>query len=116
MHFGLIVASEGAEPSDNLKWKIINRGGGGNQVAIENVLHPGAFANVPNEEVGAPLVGSNKDRLWTLVKVDHGKFAIQTEDGRYVWDLPQGKVNETIVLRHHSGRENQKWSFEMQLE
>ncbi|KAF8554075.1 hypothetical protein OG21DRAFT_1509400 [Imleria badia] len=110
---GNIVAGENVETSW-IKWRIQNRGDGGNQVTIENILLPGIFAYVEQENTGAPLVGSPRPTLWTLVKLDEGTFYIQTEDGQNVWELPRIVHGQPIVLHPHSGQVNQKWRFDLQ--
>ncbi|KAF8548795.1 hypothetical protein OG21DRAFT_1500809 [Imleria badia] len=108
---GKIVAWEDVETSSWDKWRVQNHGAGGNQVTIENVLVPGSFAYVQQKDAGAPLVGSRSPTLWTVVKLDQGKFYIQTEDGQLVWELPKGIDCEEIVLHHHTGQAKQKWTF-----
>ncbi|KAF8556555.1 hypothetical protein OG21DRAFT_1506498 [Imleria badia] len=97
------------------RWKLQNRGGGGNQITIQNDAVHGSFANVRKEDSGAPLVGSKDHAVWTVVKVDEGMFYLQSEDGQYVWELPKGADYEPIVLRPHTAKENQKWTFEIVL-
>ncbi|KAI9569207.1 hypothetical protein HD554DRAFT_2038378 [Boletus coccyginus] len=84
-------------PEQKQEWKVTNQGDGGNQVTIESVSAPGSFATVAGFFDGAPLF-AKAPTVWTVVKVDGGKYYLQSPDGKFVWQLPGGAPYTEVLL------------------
>ncbi|KAF8428484.1 hypothetical protein L210DRAFT_3645726 [Boletus edulis BED1] len=91
------------------KWRIINIGGGGNEVYIQNA-DTGTYASA-QQFPDAQLFGSYDSLIWTVVKEDRGYY-LQSPNAKYVWWLTEDRVFAPIKLSDFTAKDDTKWTFD----
>ncbi|KAG6377940.1 hypothetical protein JVT61DRAFT_14733 [Boletus reticuloceps] len=108
---GTLVGFIDRRPSNpNTLWRIVNVGGGGNEITIESVSAPGSFASA-DQYPDALVAGSGDQTVWTVVKEDRGYY-LQSPNAQLVWQLTRDGKCAPIVLIPFTAQDNTKWTFD----